>query len=65
MKRKLKVEFVTEEAASTSTTMFNSSDEEQLPSISSVIPHTLADKQINLLNSDLSPSQELQSPSSL
>ena len=65
MKRKLKVEFVTEEAASTSTTMFNSSDEEQLPSISLVIPHTLADKQINLFNSDLSPSQELQSPSSL
>ena len=59
------MEFVTEEAASTSTTMFNSSDEEQFPSISSVIPHTLADKQINLLNSDLSPSQELQSPSSL
>ena len=44
VKRKLKVESVTEEAASTSTTMFNSSDEEQLPSNSSVIPHTLADK---------------------
>ena len=45
------MESVTEEAASTSTAMFNSSDEEQLPSNSSVIP-------------DLSPFPELQSPTS-
>ena len=59
------MESVTEEAASTSTTMFNSSDEEQLLSNSSVIPHTLAHKQLKLPISDLSSSQELQSPSSL
>ena len=65
MKRKLKLESVTEDTASTSTTVFSSSDEEPLLSNSSVIPHTLAHKQLNLPISDLSPSQELQSPSSL
>ena len=61
----LKVESVTEEGASTSTTMFNSSDEEQLPSNVAVKAHTLADKQLNLHIPDLSPSQKLQSPSSI
>ena len=51
MERKLKVESVTEEAASTSTAMFNSSNEEQLPYNSLVKP-------------DLSSSQELQLSSS-
>ena len=65
MKRKWQKESITEEAATTSTTMFNSFNEENLPSNSSVIPGTLADKQLNLPISDLSPSQELESPSSL
>ena len=65
MKRNLNVESVTEEAANTSTTVFNSSDEETLPSNSSVIACTLADKYFNLPIPDLSPSQKLESLSSL
>ena len=62
VKRKLKVESVTEEAASTSTTMYNSLNEEKLPSNSSVVAHTLANKQLNLPIPDLSPSQDYNHP---